>query len=209
MTARGQQQEARSSTAVLIPIKAFSKAKARLSSRLDATERATLALSMANHMINAQRGLDVYICCDDQGVAAWADSVGAQTIWTPRAGLNASVQAGVDAVRADGKSEVAVAHADLPLATSLASVFGWPGVTLIPDRHRSGTNVIAFPTMIPFRFSFGIASFHRHLKEAVLYRRGVRLVHDRAFGFDVDSPQDLDILHRSCPGLGFSNETRE
>jgi 2-phospho-L-lactate guanylyltransferase len=179
--------------AVLIPVKAFEHAKGRLSEALDQPTRARLAREMATHLVEVQHNLTVAICCDDPDVAEWATSVGAFTIWCPDTGLNGAVQHGVQELRDAGYTSVAVAHSDLPLASSLDRLLGWSGVTLVPDRHRSGSNVIIVPTSIDFRFSYGAASFQRHVAEAVRHQRGIRIVHDVRLGWDVDHPDDLKM----------------
>ncbi|MFT4596602.1 MAG: 2-phospho-L-lactate guanylyltransferase [Paracrocinitomix sp.] len=179
--------------AVLIPVKAFGQAKGRLSEALDQPTRAMLAQRMATHLVEVQRNVTVAVCCDDPGVAAWAASVGASTIWCPGTGLNGAVQQGVAELRKAGYASVAIAHSDLPLATSLDRLLGWSGVTLVPDRHRAGSNVITIPTSIDFRFDYGTGSFQRHVAEAVRHRRGLRIVHDAQLGWDVDHPDDLAV----------------
>src|SRR5918995_1497275 len=59
-----------------------------------------------------------------------------------------------------------VAHADLPLATRLDWVAVFPGVTLVPDRRRDGTNVAAVPTGAGFAFHYGGGSFAAQRAEA-------------------------------------------
>jgi 2-phospho-L-lactate guanylyltransferase len=179
--------------AVLIPVKAFGEAKGRLSDALDQSTRSELATRMATHLVQVQENVTVAVCCDDQGVADWAASVGASTIWCPDTGLNGAVQQGFAELRAAGYVSVAVAHSDLPLATSLDRLLGWAGVTLVPDRHRTGSNVIVVPTAIDFRFSYGGGSFQRHVAEAVRHRSGLRIVHDAQLGWDVDHPDDLAV----------------
>ncbi len=178
--------------AVLIPVKAFDQAKGRLSDTLDPATRSTLAQSMATRLVEMQEGVVVAVCCDDSGVASWAESVGASVIWCPGTGLNGAVQQGVDELRGAGYSSVAVAHSDLPLATNLDRLLHWSGVTLVPDRHRTGSNVIVVPTAIDFQFAYGVGSLHRHVVEAVRHRCGLRIVHDAQLGWDVDDPDDLD-----------------
>lgn len=182
-----------STNVVLIPVKAFHYAKGRLEGALDNDTRSELAEAMATNLVRAQGDLPVAIGCDDPVVGEWAQSVGATTIWCPDTGLNEAVQHGVAELRDLGVKNVAIAHSDLPLAKSLGPLFGWTGVTLVPDRHRTGSNVIAFPTSIDFRFSYGAHSFQRHMIEAVGHRRGVRVVHDAELGWDVDEPADLDV----------------
>ena len=78
---------------LLMPVKAFALAKGRLSDALTSAERSQLAEKMATHLATSQIGLQVAICCDDEGVAEWATSVGAATIWCPGTDLNGAVQA--------------------------------------------------------------------------------------------------------------------
>lgn len=179
--------------AVLIPVKAFGQAKVRLSDALEPNERATLAEQMATHVVQAQRDVLVAVCCDDDGVAAWAERVGAHVIWCPGTDLNGAVQQAFGELGDAGVKSVAVAHGDLPLAASLHELVGWSGVTLVPDRHRSGTNVLVAPTDIDFRFQYGTGSLALHVAEAVRHRRGLRIVHDARLGWDIDHPADLDL----------------
>jgi len=178
--------------AVLVPVKAFEDAKGRLQPALGEATRSSLARRMATELVRAQRATSVVIACDDAAVAEWADSLAASIVWCPGTGLNGAVQQGFDDLRRAGYRWVAVAHSDLPLASSLHPLLGWCGVTLVPDRHRSGTNVIVLPTDIDFRFAYGPDSFGRHVTEAVRHRRGQRIVHDPRLAWDVDHPDDLD-----------------
>jgi 2-phospho-L-lactate guanylyltransferase len=92
-----------------------------------------------------------------------------------------------------GVRDIAIAHGDLPLAHGVSRLLGWPGVTIVPDRHRTGTNVLVLPASIDFRFSYGVDSFQRHVTEAVRHRRGLRVVHDADLAWDIDDPSDLDL----------------
>ncbi len=80
--------------AVLIPVKAFHSAKARLSPTVTAADRATLARWMAGRVIDAVRPLPTFVACDDDAVAQWAESLGATVLWGPGLGLNGAVDAG-------------------------------------------------------------------------------------------------------------------
>lgn len=190
--------------AVLIPVKAFDEAKGRLSDALGQSTRAELARAMATNLVHVQENVTVAVCCDDAGVAEWATSVGASVIWCPGTELNGAVQQGVAELRAAGYTSVAIAHSDLPLATSLDRLLGWAGVTLVPDRHRAGSNVIVVPSSVDFQFSYGGGSLQRHVAEAVRHRCGLRIVHDSRLGWDVDHPDDLAI-----PEPSFVNDLLE
>jgi 2-phospho-L-lactate guanylyltransferase len=131
------------------------------------------------------------VVCDDAQVATWAQEQGAVVVWTPDKGLDGAVERGVAELAHRGHAWVIVAHADLPLAGSLAWVARFPGVTLIPDRRDDGTNVIALPTATGFRFAYGPGSFHRHGAEARRLLLPVRVVREPKLGVDVDVPADL------------------
>lgn len=178
--------------AVVIPVKAFRAAKARLAPALAPAEREALARTMATTVVRAAGALPVTIVCDDPDVRSWAEDQGASVCWSPGLGLNGAVAAGIDAVRDDGADRAAVVHADLPLASDLTTVLVGDGVLLVPDRHGDGTNVIALPTRCGFRFSYGPGSFERHRAEVARLGLPLRIHDDRTLGWDVDHPEDLD-----------------
>jgi 2-phospho-L-lactate guanylyltransferase len=179
------------SAAVVVPVKAFTAAKVRLAAALEPAERAELARRMAAVVLTAAAPLPVVVVCDDDEVRGWAEGAGARVVWCPGRGLNGAVADGVAAVRADGVATAIVAHADLPLATRLDWLAGFPGVTLVPDRRLDGTNVLVVPTAAGFRFSYGAGSFARHRTEAARLRLPARIVRDDRLAWDVDLPADL------------------
>jgi len=178
-------------TVVLVPVKAFSSAKARLSPTLNASDRADLARHMATRVIAAAAPLQVAVVCDDSDVANWARENGAMVLVEPGRGLNGAVEAGVDRLAAAGAQEVLVVHSDLPQARGLARLAGFEGVTLVPDRRNDGTNVCGVPAHAGFRFSYGLGSFARHRDEAARLRLALRVVHEPSLEWDVDFPSDL------------------
>ena len=177
--------------AVLVPIKAFADAKVRLAPALPAPERAELARAMAATVIAAAHDLPVSVVCDDDGVAAWAAAHGAGVILCPGRGLNNAVADGVAALAAAGAARVVVAHADLPLASDLRPVADFDGVTLVPDRHGDGSNVVCVPTAAGFTFRYGPRSFARHRAEAERLGLPCRVLDDPRLAWDVDVPDDL------------------
>ncbi len=177
--------------AVLVPVKAFAEAKGRLGAALGPAARAALARAMADRVLDAAAPLPVAVVCDDTEVAAWARRRRALVVWEPGRGLNGAVEAGVDRLTAAGVLQVTVAHADLPRATDLPLVGVAPGITLVPDRHGNGTNVIALPTGIGFRFSYGPGSFARHRAEAVRLGVPTRVLDRPDLAWDVDEPDDV------------------
>jgi 2-phospho-L-lactate/phosphoenolpyruvate guanylyltransferase len=189
------------SAAVLVPVKAFAQAKLRLSPAFEPSTRAELARAMAARVLRAAPPLPVSVVCDDEEVRAWAERQGAEAIWTPGLGLNGAIEAGVAHLARRGILHAVVAHADLPLATDLAWLATDGAVTLVPDRHRDGTNVLSVPTGVGFRFAYGGGSFASHRAEAARLGLAARLVPDEALGWDVDLPADLQLPdHLRLPG---------
>ena len=176
---------------VLVPVKAFTDAKARLAAVLGGVERERLARWTSARVLAAAGELPAYVACDDEQVAAWATEHGASILWHPGVGLNAAVNDSVAELRDAGVTNVVVAHGDLPRAHSLA-VLAEPGtLTLVPDRRGDGTNVIAVPTDMPFRFSYGPGSFQRHLASAIGAGFSLRVRRDPLLALDIDTPSDL------------------
>jgi 2-phospho-L-lactate guanylyltransferase len=178
-------------SAVLVPVKGFGAAKRRLAEVLGPAERAELARTMAERVVAAATPLPVYVVCDDQEVAAWAEDTGATVLWRPRHGLNGAVADGVATLAGSGVDHVVVAHADLPLAHDLGALVRPGLMTIVPDRRDDGSNVMALPAATPFAFAYGAGSFHRHTAEARRRGLGVLVVRDRRLGLDVDVPEDL------------------
>ncbi len=178
---------------VLVPVKAFGAAKARLAPTLDAAGREALARAMAARVLAAADPLPVAVVCDDAEVARWAADHGALVLPEPGRGLNGAVEAGVERLAAAGAFEVLVAHADLPFAHDVAQLAGFEGVTLVPDRHDDGTNVACVPTRAGFRFHYGPGSFARHRAEARRLGLRCRVVRDPELTWDVDVPGDIPV----------------
>ena len=178
-------------TVVLVPVKAFASAKARLAPSLDPRRRAELARLMATRVLRAAQPLPVAVVCDDEEVAAWAAELGALVLPEPGRGLNGAVEAGVRRLAAAGATEVIVAHADLPHAHGLVRLAGFEGVTLVPDRRDDGTTVVSVPADAPFRFRYGPGSFARHRTEAERLGLRWRVVRDPELSWDVDEPDEI------------------
>jgi 2-phospho-L-lactate guanylyltransferase len=174
--------------AVVVPVKAFSRAKARLAPALDEAARSELARRMADRVLDAAGNLPVIVACDDDDVATWARERGAEVAWVPGTDLNGAVTAAVDALDAD---TVVVAHADLPRADDLTAVVVEHGVALVPDRRHDGTNVLCVPVGAGFEFKYGPGSFARHVAEASRIGLPHVVLELPDLMWDVDEPADL------------------
>jgi 2-phospho-L-lactate guanylyltransferase len=180
--------------ALLVPVKAFGAAKLRLASVLSDSERAELARRLATTVLAAGGDLRTNVVCEDDEVAAWAETHGARVIWTPNLGLSGAVAAGVNVLAGEGATLVVVAHADLPFAAGL-DVLGRDGVvTLVPDTRNDGTNVAVVPASAGFAFGYGPGSFKRHQLEASRLGLECEIVRDSRLAADIDIPDDLGHL---------------
>ena len=193
---------------VLIPVKGFRLAKGRLAERLDEGERSELARSMAAQVVRAAGALPVRVVCDSDEVAKWARAVGADVLRTEARGLNPAITEAVAALEsaadADG-GHVLIAHADLPHAETLAGLAEAGTVTIVPDRHLDGTNVMALPLGTGFEFRYGPGSFAAHCDEALRCGLDLRVRRVAALGFDIDTPADLDVLRQALPASAPSS----
>jgi 2-phospho-L-lactate guanylyltransferase len=212
-------------TRVLVPVKAFHHAKQRLAPVLPPASRAQLARLMAEAVLRAAVPHAPAVVCDDQTVADWAHALGAEVVWRPGRGLNGAVEDGVAHLVTSGAERVVVAHADLPLALppaspaaaattageaggSFAQVCAFDGITLVPDRHDDGTNVLCLPAEAAagFSFAYGPGSCARHRVQAERTGLAVRVLADRRLGWDVDRPDDLEqpevqaLVHLAAEG---------
>lgn len=190
-------------TAVVIPVKSFTLAKGRLAGTLDSEQRMLLSRTCADTVVAAAAPLRVYVVCSDDEVANWARQLGATVVPCHVPGLDTAVAVGREAARADGADHLIVAHADLPLARTLTHTARPGCVSLVPDRHRDGTNVLSFPINSAFRTAYGPGSFDNHLRIAADAGLACEVIEDPALELDLDTAEDLAELDRrsvSSPG---------
>lgn len=176
--------------AVLVPLKAFRHAKGRLAGHYSTAERHRLAAGMAGRVVRAAAPLRVYVACDDDEVATWSESVGADVLWGPGLGLNGAIDQGVATIAGKGHDHVVILHGDLPLAHELGSLV-WPDeIVIVPDRRCDGTNVLSRPTRCPVPAAYGGGSFARHHAAAVATGVPVTVRHDPLLQLDIDTVAD-------------------
>lgn len=181
---------------VVVPLRSFSVGKARLATRLDPPARAALAREMAERVVDAAGEVATVVVSSDPDVVTWARLRGIASIDDPGT-LDGAADAGRAWVRELGMARVAIVHGDLPLVTSLDCVLSdraSPVVVAVPCHRGDGTPVLSVPVEIDFRFAYGPGSFVRHCTEANRLGITLRVVHDSSLSFDVDLPEDLDLL---------------
>lgn len=181
---------------VVVPVKSFDLAKGRLATTLSASEREHLSRTCAESVVAAAAPWPVYVVCADEPTSRWAESLGARVVVHEPPGLDAAVAAGRRAATDDGFDHVVVSHADLPLARTFADVPRPGRVSIVPDRHRDGTNVLSMPAASAMTTAYGPGSFANHLDLARRAGLEVEVIEDPDLALDLDTVEDLDELAR-------------
>jgi 2-phospho-L-lactate guanylyltransferase len=184
---------------VIIPIRSFVGAKARLAEALEPEVRAEIAQRLADRVLDATVGMTTFVVSDAPEVRAWASARDVDVLDDP-GGLDAAAAAGVAHLAGLGFARAVIAHADLPHARSLAPLArdaGRPVVALVPCHRDDGTNVLSVPVDAGFEFSYGPDSFRRHTAQTVRLGLGLRVVRAPDLTVDVDVPEDL--VHVDLP----------
>ena len=176
---------------ILIPVKSFDTAKARLAPVLGRGQRADLARAMAARVIAAGAAAPTWVVCDDEEVAEFARSHRAEVCWTPGLGLNGALAEALARAQRAGMAHAVIAHADLPFAADLPTLVRPGRAVLVPDRHRDGTNVMCLPTAVGFRPAYGPRSYERHRAEADRLGLSIETVDSPTLAWDVDRADDL------------------
>jgi 2-phospho-L-lactate guanylyltransferase len=171
-------------------------AKGRLADTLTASQRSALAESCAKTVVQAALPLPTYVVCSDESVASWATALGAHVVDCQTPGLDIAVAIGRAVAEAEGANHIIVAHADLPLAVSFDHIAREGKVSLVPDRHRDGTNVLSFPANSSFTTAYGPGSCDNHVRLAVDAGLDYEIIIDDALALDLDTADDLSELAR-------------
>ena len=175
---------------VLVPLKPFAVGKQRLRAALSDGEAETLMRSLAERTIVACHPLACWIICEDDDVAAFAEINGAKAFLQRQPGLNE----GVSEAYASASHEydvIVIAHADLATPASLSELPISEGITLVTDRHGTGTNVLVLPAGLPFTFRYGPNSASLHEAEASRLSISFQRIENSPWSHDVDEPTDL------------------
>ena len=193
--------------AAIIPVGPLEDAKSRLGGALDAEERQDLAEQLLTRTITAALGVDllvdVLVISPDRDVIRLASNLGARTLRQRSRGLNAGLTEARADVVAGGADAILVLPIDLAFvsAEALATVLEplrqsgqeTPIVVLVPDRHGTGTNLIALRPPDTIEFRFGPGSRQAHCDAARSAGAAYTEV-DGPLKFDIDTPADLVLV---------------
>ncbi len=195
----------------VVPVRSLAGGKARLGGALDAEEREELILGMLERTLRVLAGWPtcqrVHVVTPDPSVTRLVTGPTVATIHQLAGGLNEGIGMGITAARSEGARSVLVLPADLPLLgtasldrlfeaadAALAAGAGRPLIALSPSDARNGTNaLVLFPGDV-IAPAFGDHSFEAHVRAAAAIDATLQVVTDPGLGFDLDTPDDLEML---------------
>jgi len=203
-------------TAAILPVKRLHRAKSRLGTSLADPLREDLARAMVGDVLTAlgqtasiERTI---VVTGEDSVAAAASYLGALVVTdAAEEGQSAAAALGVEAAIAEGFERVLCIPGDCPtldpaeldalLDTSASGGSGHrPEVTIIPDRHGTGTNGLLLSPPDAIAPSFGPGSFERH--RALTHEAGADCQIERPTSLllDIDTGDDLAALRERLAG---------
>jgi 2-phospho-L-lactate guanylyltransferase len=189
-------------TLAILPVKSFGAAKQRLARALGMGSRQALAQAMfADVLASLQRvdGLDaVAVVTADPVAEAAARGRGALVLRdTAEAGQSAAASIGIDHALADGFERVLLVPGDTPLLdpAEVESLLAIPrAVSIVPDRHGTGTNALVLSPPDAIAPSFGPGSLKRHVAGAEAAGVPSAVEKIPTLMLDVDTGDDLSAL---------------
>ena len=181
--------------AVVVPIRSFAGGKSRLAT-LGPEQRSAIGRLAAHAVLEASIDYHAHVVTGDGQVASWARGLGASVLVRREGSLNADLESALSELEAKGYRRVVIALGDLPLlkAADICAAAASRGFYLIPDRHRTGTNLLSCDLPCAIRLAFGKESFPAHL--AAIAEAGAECLIDELSlaRYDIDVSQDLDVL---------------
>jgi 2-phospho-L-lactate guanylyltransferase len=183
----------------LVPVKALSRAKERLSSRYDEAQRTTIARALLRDVMaltDSFPELEWWFVTDDDEVASEAKDHG-RVVRQESGGLNDGLNQAIEEIVAAGAGSLTVIPADAPLTwkgdlQDLLDTGATSDVVLVPSRRDGGTNglYLSPPDLISPRF--GPGSLAAHLAEAEAAGLRCALLALPRLGLDLDDETDID-----------------
>jgi 2-phospho-L-lactate/phosphoenolpyruvate guanylyltransferase len=197
-------------TAAILPVKRFSTAKSRLgASGVAETLRRRLARAMvADVMLALAQSASIertIVVSSEPSLAELAAEHGALLIAdTAEAGQSAAVSLGVQHALGDGFERVLCVPGDCPaldppeldalLAAADARTTDRAEVTIIPDRHGTGTNGLLLTPPAAIEPAFGPGSCERHAALAEAAGASCLIERPASLLLDIDTGADLAAL---------------
>jgi 2-phospho-L-lactate guanylyltransferase len=196
----------------ILPVKPFARAKQRLAAQLSAGDRHALVVAMFSDVLVALSRCEaidrVLVVSDDRRAQQLAAGYGAAVTTDGQPSHSAATLRGLEEVAAEGAQRAVLVPGDCPLLDPgelsglvrrlrelQTAAAGEHGVALIvPDRHGTGTNALAFDLPAVIAPAFGPGSRDRHANAAAAAGARYELAEIPTLALDVDTPEDLRAL---------------
>ena len=197
---------------VCVPVKPFVYGKSRLAGMISTDDRYQLNKALLSHTLqticNSQWKEHAVVISKGEEALEMAKALGIRTlVENPPFGLNRSLRT-VSKVLADENAEsITVVPADLVLLTvhEMDSIYSLrmelPGVIIVPDRFKAGTNILSVNPIGAIPFKYGRNSFSKHCQAVKSADIPISIIESPYLGFDLDTEQDLLELDKLCPEI--------
>jgi 2-phospho-L-lactate guanylyltransferase len=194
------------STIAVLPVKRFEHAKQRLGEVMRPGTRRALTQAMLTDVLTALRRArrvdGVVVITSEHSADALARAHNAQTIGDPdEPGHSAAAAHGVRWATEQGAGRVLLVPGDCPTLDPaevddllIAHPSSDPRVTIVPDRHGTGTNALVITPPGAIEPSFGPGSRARHEAAALAAGAEFRVAGPPSLLLDVDTLDDLAAL---------------
>jgi 2-phospho-L-lactate guanylyltransferase len=194
-------------TYAILPVKRFAVAKARLGDDLSAGTRRALAESMVTDVLMALRRTtaidEVLIVTSEPAAEAIGHGYGATVLADhDEEGQSAATLIGIEHALERGAGRVLLVPGDCPaldpaqLTELLDAPAIGPSLTIVPDRHGTGTNALVLVPPDVIEPAFGEDSRARHEQAAAAAGVPCTVVDVPTLLIDVDTADDLTALRR-------------
>jgi 2-phospho-L-lactate/phosphoenolpyruvate guanylyltransferase len=193
-------------TIAVLPVKRFDEAKQRLGESLRGGTRRALAEAMLTDVLTAlrrsKRVEEVVVVTSENVADALARAHDARTIRDPpEPGHNPAARAGVQWAIEQGARRALLVPGDCPALDPtevddllLAHPHSEARVTIVPDRHGTGTNALVLCPPDAIAPSFGPGSRARHEQLARDAGAECRIAEPPSLALDIDTLEDLAVL---------------
>jgi 2-phospho-L-lactate guanylyltransferase len=195
----------------VVPLRTIAGGKARLGEALDAEEREALVLGMLRRTLDVlgawARVRRIHVVSPDPSLGRLIAGGGLSLVAQDGEGLNQGIRQARTVAQREGAAAMLVVPADLPQLdttsldqlleaadAALAAGSGRPLVVIAPSDARSGTNALLLSPPDVIEPCFGRASFEAHVRAAASAEASLQVVTDPGLGFDLDTPEDLELL---------------
>jgi len=199
---------------VIVPVRGMGVGKSRLGEALDAEERSALVVGLLLEtltVLTAWRSAErTYVITADTTLRRLLRAASTGASVAPQrtgVGLNEALIEGRERAARAGATAVLYLPADLPYLNrdaldglleaadaAIAAGSGKRVVAVAPSDARSGTNALLVSPPSAIDPWFGEDSLSAHVRAAAAADASLQVVTEPSFGFDLDTPEDLERL---------------